>query len=146
MLQSKNTSLIEENGQLQDLCANKDLIVQNLEQERDSFKDHIKAYEARLSLLIESEHLVKMIQETQTHSSEVKDRVYEELEMITDFMAEQSGHMVDTATVNTRLKDTVRSLESENLILRDMVTDLKRRVTVYVPVKDDPIDMAIADF
>ena len=40
----------------------------------------------------------------------------------------------------------VRNLELENLTLKNYIIDLKARVAVYVPVKDDPIDQKVAEY
>ena len=40
------------------------------------------------------------------------------------------------------LKDSETELES----LKSYVVDLKSKVAIYVPAKDDPIDMKLADF
>ena len=40
----------------------------------------------------------------------------------------------------------VRDLEMENDTLRNYIIDLKARVAVYVPMKDDPVDRKMAEF
>ena len=45
-----------------------------------------------------------------------------------------------------RLKIILIDKESELLILRNMVTDLQRKRALYIPIKDDPIDGAVADY
>ena len=40
----------------------------------------------------------------------------------------------------------VRDLELENDTLKHYIIDLKARVAVYVPMRDDPVDMKIAEF
>ena len=40
----------------------------------------------------------------------------------------------------------MRDLELENATLKNYIIDLKARVAVYVPLKDDPIDQKMADF
>ena len=40
----------------------------------------------------------------------------------------------------------VRDLEFENETLKSYIIDLKVRVAVYVPIKDDPIDLKVAEF
>ena len=40
----------------------------------------------------------------------------------------------------------VRNLELENVTLKNYIIDLKARVAVYVPVKDDPIDQKVAEY
>ena len=44
------------------------------------------------------------------------------------------------------LLKTVREIELENSTLKSYVVDLKARVAVYVPIKDDPVDMKMAEF
>ena len=40
----------------------------------------------------------------------------------------------------------VRQLELEAATLKNYIIDLKARVAVYVPIKDDPIDLKVAEF
>lgn len=40
----------------------------------------------------------------------------------------------------------VRQLELETATLKSYIIDLKARVAVYVPIKDDPIDLKVAEF
>ena len=50
---------------------------------------------------------------------------------------------------NTRALEILkqaRDLELENVTLKNYIIDLKARVAVYVPLKDDPIDHKMAEF
>ena len=40
----------------------------------------------------------------------------------------------------------MRNLELENATLKNYIVDLKARVAVYVPFKDDPIDQKVAEY
>jgi len=40
----------------------------------------------------------------------------------------------------------VRDLELENVTLKNYIIDLKARVAIYVPIKEDPVDMKMAEF
>ena len=40
----------------------------------------------------------------------------------------------------------VRDLEVEAATLKNYIIDLKARIAVYVPIKDDPVDRKIAEF
>ena len=40
----------------------------------------------------------------------------------------------------------VRDLELESDTLKNYIIDLKARVAVYVPIKDDPVDVKMAEF
>lgn len=44
------------------------------------------------------------------------------------------------------LLKNVRDLEYENDTLKNYIIDLKARVAVYVPVRDDPVDHKVAEF
>lgn len=44
------------------------------------------------------------------------------------------------------LLKAVRDLELECATLKNYIIELKARVAIYVPVKDDPIDQKMADF
>ena len=37
-------------------------------------------------------------------------------------------------------------MEAENATLKGYIIDLKAKVAIYVPIKDDPIDMKVAEF
>ena len=37
-------------------------------------------------------------------------------------------------------------MEHENCTLKNYIIDLKARVAVYVPIKDDPVDQKMAEF
>ena len=37
-------------------------------------------------------------------------------------------------------------MEVENATLKNYIVDLKARVAVYVPIKEDPVDKAMAEF
>ena len=40
----------------------------------------------------------------------------------------------------------VRELELENATLKSYIIDLKAKVAIYVPIKDDPVDLKVAEF
>ena len=40
----------------------------------------------------------------------------------------------------------MRNLEYENGTLKHYIVDLKARVAIYVPMRDDPVDKAMAEF
>ena len=40
----------------------------------------------------------------------------------------------------------VKSAEQETEALKEYIVDLKARVCVYLPVKNDPIDLKVADY
>ena len=40
----------------------------------------------------------------------------------------------------------MRDLEAENEALKNYIMELKSRVAVYIPVKEDPIDKRLAEY
>ena len=55
-------------------------------------------------------------------------------------MNELEGRVYDANTKSLDLLRRVRDLEHESATLKSYIIDLKARVSVYVPIKDDPID------
>ena len=76
----------------------------------------------------------------------IEQNVYRELDFMSEYSLGQSEHNFSNIRVMNRLKIILIDKESELLILRNMVTDLQRKRALYIPIKDDPIDGAVADY
>lgn len=77
---------------------------------------------------------------------EVNQQIYNDLEFVTGKLVDESANNLQNTRVSARLKGMLDDRDSEISILREMVRDLQNHRTVYVPVKDDPVDAAIADY
>ena len=61
-------------------------------------------------------------------------------------MSDLESRVYDANTRSLDLLKSVRALELEAATLKNYIVELKARVAVYVPVKDDPVDEKIAEF
>ena len=61
-------------------------------------------------------------------------------------MADLEGRVLDANTQSLDLLKNVRQLELENDTLKNYIIELKARVAIYVPHRDDPIDLKVAEF
>ena len=66
--------------------------------------------------------------------------------MSSQYIMELEQRTLQANTRSLELLKAVRDLELENATLKNYIIDLKARVAVYVPLKDDPIDQKMADF
>ena len=63
-----------------------------------------------------------------------------------DYLSKLENRVLGANQTSLDLLKQVRELELEAATLKSCIIDLKARVAVYVPVKDDPVDMQIAEF
>lgn len=75
---------------------------------------------------------------TEVHSE--RGKLQNELKVSANYMNDLEARVYDANKTALGLLKQVRDLESENATLKNYIVDLKARVAVYVPVKDDPID------
>ena len=61
-------------------------------------------------------------------------------------MAELEKRTFQANQTNIELMRKSRDLELENQSLKNYIVDLKAKLAIYVPVKDDSVDQQIADF
>ena len=61
-------------------------------------------------------------------------------------MIDLEGRVYEANKKSLDLLKSIRDLEVENTTLKSYIVDLKARVAIYVPIKDDPVDMKIAEF
>ena len=61
-------------------------------------------------------------------------------------MIDLEGRVYEANKKSLDLLKSIRDLELENSTLKSYIVDLKARVAIYVPIKDDPVDMKIAEF
>jgi len=70
----------------------------------------------------------------------------EDLLSAADYMQELEGKVYDANKTSLDLLRQIRDNELEIESLKNYVIDLKSKIAVYIPIKDDPIDMKIAEF
>jgi len=102
--------------------------------------------EERLVLKEDRYDLHEELTYIQSFSSHLSQQVYRELDFMAEYLLGQSEHNLSNIRVMNRLKVMTEDKEAEINVLREMVTDLQRKRAVYIPIRDDVIDSAVADF
>ena len=69
-----------------------------------------------------------------------------ELKGQSKYISDLESRVYDANTRSLDLLKSVRALELESATLKNYIVELKARVAVYVPVKDDPVDEKMAEF
>ena len=61
-------------------------------------------------------------------------------------MSKLEDRVLEANNTSLDLLKRIRNLELEGDTLKNYIIDLKARVAIYIPIKDDPIDHKIAEF
>lgn len=61
-------------------------------------------------------------------------------------MAKIEDKLLESKQISLELLQTVKQQEVELETLKQYVLDLKSRIAVYIPVKDDPVDRRLAEY
>ena len=69
-----------------------------------------------------------------------------ELKGQSKYISDLESRVYDANTRSLDLLKSVRALELESATLKNYIVELKARVAVYVPVKDDLVDEKMAEF
>lgn len=66
--------------------------------------------------------------------------------MASDYLVEQEKKTYFANKSSLELLKQLKEAETEVETLKNYILDLKQRVAVYIPVKDDPVDKKLAEF
>lgn len=89
-------------------------------------------------LAISREHLAQIDQQ--------KSRLIHELETASDYIMEMEDKVYKANKTSLELLRQLKDAEVEIETLKNYIIELKQRIAVYIPVKDDPIDKRLAEF
>ncbi len=91
------------------------------------------------SQLNEAHQLIEKLQES-------KEKLQRELETASDYLLEQEEKTHKANQTALELLKQLKEAESEIEGLKQYVIDLKQRIAVYIPVRDDAIDRRLAEY
>lgn len=77
-----------------------------------------------------------------------EDRMYlrKELEKASDFMVDLEEKVHKANSTSLTLLNKVKEAEREVDVLKDYIYELKSKVAIYIPVREDPIDKKLAEY
>ena len=75
-----------------------------------------------------------------------RDTLQKELENATDYILELEEKVYKSNKTSLELLKQLKDSEVEIETLKQYIIDLKQRIAVYIPVRDDQIDKRLAEF
>ena len=75
-----------------------------------------------------------------------RGKMQKEFKKASVYIGQLEERMMDANKTSLDLLKRVRDLELETDTLKNYIIELKARVAVYVPIKDDPVDVKMAEF
>ena len=75
-----------------------------------------------------------------------KNKLIHELETASDYIMEMEDKVYRANKTSLELLRQLKDAEIEIETLKNYIIELKQRIAVYIPVKDDPIDKRLAEF
>lgn len=78
--------------------------------------------------------------------NESKGRCQKDLETASDYLLEQEQKTYKANKTSLEFLKQLKDTEVEIETLKSYIIDLKQRIAVYIPIKDDPVDKKLAEF
>lgn len=144
-LQSKNIEILE----------NSSKISQSLQEKTSQFRaEQVISQDLRAKSVIIQQKLLntmdiskifQQIKYLSTYASEFRDKLVEDNDSLVSISLLQAQDCLNLFRVIGQIRDIIEDRDNEINILRELIAELQSK-TVYYPVKDDPVDEAIADY
>ena len=99
----------------------------------------------KLSNTVDMSKLFQQVKYLSTYASEVCDKMVEDNDTLCELSLGRAQDCMNLLRVIQQIRDIIEDRDSEINILRELIAELQNK-TVYYPVKDDPVDEAIADY
>lgn len=99
----------------------------------------------KLSNAVDGTKMFSQIKYLSQYASEVKDKMVEDIDAIVMLFIKTAEDHMSAIRIIDEIKEVVEDRDSEISILRELIAELQNK-TIYCPVKDDPVDEAIADY
>ena len=77
---------------------------------------------------------------------DLRTELQEELKASVKYQEALENRVYETNQISLRLLEQIRDQIEEIETLKVYCIDLKHKCTVYIPIKDDPVDCKLADF
>ena len=81
-----------------------------------------------------------MLRSQLAEANESRTNLQHEIKSCTEYMVGLEERVYEANKRGLDLLKSVRDLELESSTLKSYIIDLKARVAVYVPIKNDPVD------
>lgn len=111
----------------------------------ESIKNEVSQLKSTLKLE-DIENQIGVLLETNQGVFDGNDRIMADLETASDYITELETKIYQTNVTSLDLLKQLKDCESEIDALKTYIIDLKSRIAVYIPVKNDMTDKRLAEY
>jgi len=122
------------------------LTIKRLEAQRNELEQVIDSLNDRLEALKDVKAQLTGAQAVISEITAEKDRLRQELNTAGDFMLDLEQKVHKANNTSLELLRQLKDAESEIDALREYIIELKSRVAVYIPIKEDDVDKRLAEY
>jgi hypothetical protein len=80
------------------------------------------------------------------HYKSVNTQLEKEVNSASEFVVGQTEKSIDDHRTTAELQQVLIEKSREAEVLKALIVELKKRRPIYVPVKEDPVDVALGDY
>ncbi len=122
------------------------MTIKRLEAQRNELEQVIDSLNDRLEALKDVKAQLTGAQAVISEITAEKDRLRQELNTAGDFMLDLEQKVHKANNTSLELLRQLKDAESEIDALREYIIELKSRVAVYIPIKEDDVDKRLAEY
>lgn len=122
------------------------LIIKRLETQRNELEQVIDSLNDRLEALKDIKAQLSGAQTVIGEITQEKDSLRDQLNSAGDFMLDLEQKVHKANTTSLELLKQLKDAESEIDALKEYIVELKSRVAVYIPVREDDVDKRLAEY
>ena len=124
----------------------RDATIRSLDSINLQYKNEIMRLEQELKIRIDVEMQLRDARAEIRLLIEQKDKLKKDLDTASDYLLEQDEKVYKANQTSLELLKNLKEAELEIDTLKDYIVELKQRVAVYIPVKDDNVDARLAEY
>lgn len=120
--------------------------IRSLESVNLQLRNEIMRLEGELKVRIDVERQLREANIQIQILIEQKDKLKRDLDTASDYVLEQDQKVYKANQTSLQLLQSLKDAELEIETLKEYIIELKQRVAVYIPVRDDNVDTRLAEY
>jgi len=124
----------------------RDATIRSLESINLQYKNEVLRLEQELKVRIDIEIQLKAANEEIARLVAQKDKLKKDLDTASDYLIEQDEKVYKSNQTSLELLKNLKEAEIEIDTLKEYIVELKSRVAVYIPIKEDNVDSRLAEY
>ena len=120
--------------------AERDATIRSVDSINLQYKNEIMRLEQELKIRIDIEIQLRAANDEISKLVSQKNKLKKDLDTASDYLLEQDEKVYKANQTSLELLKSLKEAELEIETLKDYVIELKQRVAVYIPIRDDNVD------